>query len=413
MRYRIFLHIKSTFIFLFWLIIALIVLFCIYFFYRPETQIFNIKFTNPIYAYVEKMLYWVYLVIYITIFSVFSFALFLTLSLYYNFQRNRSSILFSKYTKFYTYVLTNYLLLDIYENDEFRDNLFKKIKPFLKKRRQIEALLCVYTKIQETLAMDLSEKFKFLLSKLNLYKKMEFFLVSNSFEDRILAMKTVSYLRLNDYEQLIKKYSNNRNFALRTESYAALIRLMKNDENLVKFIGEKHQLSLLDMNIIVNAVLKNFKLNIDYKALLSSNNQRKIMIGLMLAKYRYPKNKRNLILILNHIGNSNELHSELAWDALLTIVPDDDALDIIIDRFDNEPDDIKRLILKKSYSIDNERFSELLVKIINTETLLIKIEAMKILFKNNFYLLYNFTNSEDRDIQMAYKETFSIYMNIL
>ena len=188
---------------------------------------------------------------------------------------------------------------------------------------------------------------------------------------------------------------------------------MKNDENLVKFIGEKHQLSMLDMNIIVNAVLKNFKINIDYKALLSSNNQRKNMIGLMLAKYRYRKNKRNVILILHHIGNSNELLSELAWDALLTIVPDEDAIDIIIDRFDKEPEDIKRLILKNSYNIDNERFNELLIKIIINETLLIKIEAMKILFKNNFDLSATFINSEDRDIQMAYKETISIYMNNL
>jgi len=411
MRRKILSYVKKILIILFWLILSIAVVACIYVFYRSETEILQYKIINPFYEYVEKMPFWIYLVLYFTAFSLFSVFLFIALSIYFSIQRNRSSKAIDRYSKFFAFVLTNYYLSSIYQDDNFQKNLIKKLKPFVKKQIQLEALFRVYTKIQETLAMDLSDKFKRLLSNLNLYKKIDDFLFDEDFDNRILAMKVLSYLRIHDNEKQIIKYSDNKNFALRTEAYAALIRLMKNDEHLVKFIGNKHQLSVLDMNIIVNAVLKNFKLNIDYKGLLSSENPRKIMIGLMLAKYRYRKNSKNLILILNHIGNADAMLNKLAWDALMTIVPENEVIEIIIDRFENEQEDVKLLILKKSHNIENQRFLTFLDKIIKNQPLLVKVEAMKILFENDFDALANYTNSQNEEIQKAYKETACVFIN--
>jgi len=411
MRRKILSYVKKILIILFWLILSIAVVACIYVFYRSETEILQYKIINPFYEYVEKMPFWIYLVLYFTAFSLFSVFLFIALSIYFSIQRNRSSKAIDRYSKFFAFVLTNCYLSSIYQDDNFQENLIKKLKPFVKKQIQLEALFRVYTKIQETLAMDLSDKFKRLLSNLNLYKKIDDFLFDEDFDNRILAMKVLSYLRIHDNEKQIIKYSDNKNFALRTEAYAALIRLMKNDEHLVKFIGNKHQLSVLDMNIIVNAVLKNFKLNIDYKGLLSSENPRKIMIGLMLAKYRYRKNSKNLILILNHIGNADAMLNKLAWDALMTIVPENEVIEIIIDRFENEQEDVKLLILKKSHNIENQRFLTFLDKIIKNQPLLVKVEAMKILFENDFDALANYTNSQNEEIQKAYKETACVFIN--
>jgi len=411
MRRKILSYVKKILIILFWLILSIAVVACIYVFYRSETEILQYKIINPFYEYVEKMPFWIYLVLYFTAFSLFSVFLFIALSIYFSIQRNRSSKAIDRYSKFFAFVLTNCYLSSIYQDDNFQKNLIKKLKPFVKKQIQLEALFRVYTKIQETLAMDLSDKFKRLLSNLNLYKKIDDFLFDEDFDNRILAMKVLSYLRIHDNEKQIIKYSDNKNFALRTEAYAALIRLMKNDEHLVKFIGNKHQLSVLDMNIIVNAVLKNFKLNIDYKGLLSSENPRKIMIGLMLTKYRYRINSRNLILILNHIGNADAMLNKLAWDALMTIVPENEVIEIIIDRFENEQEDVKLLILKKSHNIENQRFLTFLDKIIKNQPLLVKVEAMKILFENDFDALANYTNSQNEEIQKAYKETACVFIN--
>ena len=151
-------------------------------------------------------------------------------------------------------------------------------------------------------------------------------------------------------------------------------------------------------------------MNIDYRAILSSNNPRKIMVGLILAKFRYRKNKNNLALILNHIGNPDPLYSGLAWDPLLTLVPEDDAVDIIIHYFEDEPEDVKLLILKKSRDILNKRFYSFLRKIIEHQPLLVKIEALRTIFLNDFDMLSTFENSQNEEIIMAYNEVSNIFI---
>ncbi len=405
------LYLKRIIIVLYWFIISITVIACSYVFYHHETQVAQFKITNPFYEYVEKMPFWLYLVICFTVFSLFIFLFFVTLSVYFNIYRNRASKTTERYIKFFAFVLTTYCLSNVYKETRFQNNLFERLKPFVKKRIQLEALFWVYTKLQETLTIDLSIKFKSLLKNLNLYRKIESFLYGDDFADRILAMKVLSYLRINDYDKQIVKYSVSNNFALRTEANAALIRLMKKDEHLVRFIREKHQLSVLDINIIVNAVLKNYKLDIDYKALLSSKNPKKIMLGLMLAKNRFSKDKSNLTLILNHIGNTDALLNKLAWEALITIVPEDEVMDTIIARFQEEPEDVKLFILKNIHSSENHRFFSFLKEIVNDETLLLKIEALNTLFENDFDALGNYANSQNPEIQKAYEEVVCFYIN--
>jgi len=382
---------------------------CIYVFYRSESNILGINFTNPVYEYVENIPFWVYIVLHFTVFSIVSAFLLTSLSHYFNIQKSRSLNIKDRYYRFFTYVLTSYLIIDLYKDENHRKKLLLRIKPFIKTRKQILALFKSYLRIQETLTTDLSGDFKHLMNDLNLQKKLESLIHDQDFDNRILAMRMLSYLRIHSFDQQIFKCAKSRNFALRTEAYAALIRLMEKDEHLLNFIGEMHKLSILDINIIVNEVLKNQKMDINYRALLSSANQQKIVIGLILAKYRYRKNEKNLILILNHIGSSNDLINSLAWDALLKLVPDDDCVDLIIDRFENEPDHIKLNILEKSHHVMSQRFLNFLASSIEDQTLIVKIEAMKIIFQNDFDLLEDFMNSQNDEIKMAYKETACMY----
>lgn len=382
---------------------------CIYVFYRSESSFFGIDFTNPIYQYVENMPYWVYIVLYFTLFSIVSAFIFISLSHYFNIKRSQISTIRKRYYRFFTYILTSYFILDLYEDKTYRDTLFYRLKPFVKTKKQILALFESYLRIQENLTKNLSTDFKILITKLNLVRKLEFLIYDQDFDNRILAMRMLSYLQIHTCDKQIIRCAKNKNFALRTEAYAALIRLMDKDEHLINFIGDMHKLSILDINIIVNEVLKNKKMDINYRALLSSVNEQKKVIGLMLAKHRYRKNKKNLILILDHIGNSNDLINTLAWDALLTLVPDDDCVDIIIDRFENEHDEIKLNILEKSHHVMSKRFFNFLASIIEQQSLIVKVEAMKIIFNNDFYLLENFINSENDEIRMAYEETACMY----
>ena len=409
MKYLFFTHIRGLAKKLIWLSISIFIGVCIYVFYHSETRLLGINFTNPLYEYVENMPFWVYLVLYFIIFSLLSSFIFISLSHYFNIQRSQSLNIRDRYYRFFTYVLTSYFIIDLYKDENHRKNLLLKIKPFIKTRKQVLALFESYLRIQETLTKNLSVDFKLLLNDLNLQRKLESLIFNTDFDDKILAMRMLSSLQIQTCDEQIIICGESKNFALRTESYAALIRLMEKDEHLLNFIGEKHKLSILDINIIVNEVIKNKKMDINYRALLSSANEQKIVIGLMLAKYRYRKNKKNLVLILDHIGSSNDLINNLAWDALLTLVPDDDCLDLIIDRFENEQDDIKLNILEKSHHVMSKRFFNFLASIMEHQTLIVKIEAMKIIFQNDFDLLESFINSENDEIRMAYEETACMY----
>jgi len=223
-------------------------------------------------------------------------------------------------------------------------------------------------------------------------------------------MKALSYLRINTHNQQIIKYADSKNIALRTEAYAALVRLMERGEHLTNFIGKKHSLSLLDFNVIVSAVLKNNKMDVDYRALLSSKQTRKNMIGLILAKYKYRRNRKNLTLIINHIDSKDEYKRELAWEALLSLVPEEDAVDLIITEFENQTDDSKLTIVRNSQNIINPQFLNYLKSVIDRQSLLIKIEILRVFYKNDFDLLLFYEKSDDEEIRMAYNEITNIYL---
>ncbi len=409
MRHIILKYIKPLVKIFFWLSLSIFITICVYVFYRSESRILGISFTNPLYLYVENMPFWVYLVLYFIVFSILSAFIFISLSHYFNIQRSQSLDIRDRYYKFFTYILTSYFILDSYKDENHRKNLLLRIKPFIKTRKQILVLFESYLRIQENITKNLSADFKLLMTDLNLERNLESLIFNSNFDNRILAMRMLSYLQIHTLDKQIIVCAKSKNFALRTESYAALIRLMEKDEHLLHFIGDMHKLSLLDINIIVNAVLKNKKMDINYRALLSSANEQKIVIGLMLAKHRYRKNKKNLILILDHIGSPNDLINTLAWDTLLTLVPDNDCVDLIIDRFENEKDAIKLNILKKSHHVISKRFFNFLASIMEHLSLIVKIEAMKIIFKNDFDLLEDFMISQNDEVKMAYEETSCMY----
>lgn len=388
----------------FQILIAFLLLYLPYFFYQPDVTYFHITVTNPIYEYVEGTVVWLYLVLYFICISFINVVIFISLSLYFNFHREFAEKQIRKNEKLFSRKIIDYLLSDTYENENLYNEFKIKLKKQLKGSIEIESLFSSYTKIQETIAFDLSIKFKKLLTDLELHYMLKVFLNSHDLSERILAMKMLSYLRINEYEDKILLYSQSKNYALRTEAFAAIVRLMDKEDHITNIIGEKHKLSMLDINVIVNAVLKNFKMNINYNALLASEHDSKVIIGLILAKYRYRKEYSNVIPILNHIGSKNLLKNELAWDSFLFLVPNKEAVDIIINRFKEEPYDIKLLILQKSHAIENPQYFEFLNQVIIQETLLLKIEALKILFNSNFKLILPFKNSKDPEIVQAYNE---------
>ncbi|KAF5045901.1 hypothetical protein DSECCO2_476410 [anaerobic digester metagenome] len=396
---------------LFWLIVILLFGALFYIFYRPETTFSDIHFTNPLYEFIQRFPEWIYFVFCFIIVSVAFIFIFIGRSLYFTISREREARQKGKYYNFFSYTLTNYFLSEFYKSEPRRRHLIRLVRPYLKTRNQISSFIEAHLRIQETVALDLSQDLLYLIKRLRLIKRIESLLYQGEFDDKILAVKMISYLRIDSNDKQIMKLARSKNVALRTEAYAALIRLMKNDEYLLNYICEKFQLSMLDINVIVNSVLKNQKVNIDYKALLTSDNINKNKLGLILAKYRFTSNIDNKSLITGYIYHADPEIRKLAWDALLSVVSVNEVADLIVEKFDDEPEEIKLIILQKSGIISVDRIAGFLSSAVYHQPLLVKIETLRVLFQSDINLLAKFGDINDGELSQAYKEVSCVFIN--
>ncbi|TRX62374.1 hypothetical protein [Carboxylicivirga sp. M1479] len=391
-------------------LVTLLPLLILYILYLPSVSIKEKVYINP---FIQHE-WWTILVGYFIFICVGGVLGFVLVGSYITYRRAWVTMLIPRLTNIYVNIIVEYLYADKYKNVSERRTLIDRVRKIGSQKLRTEAFIKSITKVQEAVAENHSEAFKELIKELNVEKAIVRFLYSYNTSDRILGMRFVSYLRIKEqrYIDQIFKYSKSKNFALRSDAYAALIRMVEGDNKLAEFIGDSHDLSLLDINFIVSAVIKNFKMNIDYHDFLASPMKRKIIVGLLLSKYRYDKERKSLILILNYIGHEEYAINYLAWDAFLNLVPKDEAADIIIDRFFQEQERIQLMILRNVYGIRNDRLYDMLEKAVEKGTIRVKLEAMRILFKEQFNRISMFYASDDLEIKVVLKEVADIHISV-
>lgn len=382
-----------------------------YFFYQPGVRIINVNLVNPFYSHVGNLEPWLYVVVCFIVIFLFLFLFLFFLSNYYDNKRKREARLVFNHEKFFSERLSEYLLCDKYEHPEERKAFVRTIAPYTRKSFQIEVLFNTYTLIQETLAINLSPKFIILLKDLRLYDKQESFLYSSRIHKRIIGMKMLSYLRITDFNKRILYYTQSPNFALRTEAFAALVRLMDNTDQRLSFIGGQHSLSLLEINVVVNAVLKNFKTDIDYTRLLTSTQVCKKIIGAQLIKHRKLNEYSHLLFEGQYKGTRNLLLRKSVWDSFLELSEESEFVDVILNRFDAEAEEIKILILEKLSEVENPMFLGFLSDIVEQQSLLVKIEALRTLFNSDISRFISFKNATDIELKKAFNEVTDININ--
>ncbi len=408
MKYIVLEYTRSYLLKLVWLVITILTLSCIYAFYVHQITLGDFVFVNPFYDWIHAMPWWIYIVLWCIVISGLGVLLFISLSLYYGFVRSNVSALHNRYYRFFTNILTHYFLSDHYANEEGHQKLIRTLKPHIKKRTQIIAFIEEFLKIQETVTYQLGSDFKWLMQELKIEKQALVLIHSRSFDNKILAMKLIAYLGVSAYSKYIVKYAQSKNEAVRTEAYASLIKLMATDKNLVSLIKDNDELSLIDVNIIVNAALKNPAIDMNDDSWFLSKNPRLMIVSLLLTKYGYRNKKSNFTPILNHTSGEEKEFSKLAWEVLLLLKPEEELVTIITDCFEQEREDVKLLIIKASQNISDKRFLDFLERIIETQPLLVKIEILSLFFKHDFDRLTHFINSDNDELNMAYKEATSL-----
>ncbi|MBU8893563.1 MAG: hypothetical protein KOO66_12360 [Bacteroidales bacterium] len=376
---------------------------------NPGVIIFGYFIENPIY---QKFPVWAVVIFVFIIFSLASFIMFFVINLFLTSLRKRSDRQSKRLQGLFLRLIISYL----YPVEQSIDEEYKtiaRIKKFLYNGFSKKELLISITKVAENINTDFSYQFKNLVLKLKLDGIVKSMLYSANLSDKVLAMHIIYYLDLGNvgYLKRIMKYSESNNFALRTESYITLIRLMKDESQLVEFIGKKYNLSMLDINVIVNAILNNPMLKIDFIKLLSSDKTRKILIGLLMAQYKYRDNSRSIILILNQLDNENLMVKRLAWDAYLSLVPEKEGFDLIREHYHELDHNVKLMIIKHFDFYNNKPEIDFLDEIILSEPASIKIEAMKKMFKLNMKTFIKYVEIEDPVMVSVCSEVIDININ--
>lgn len=379
------------------------------FFVNPGVIVFEYYIENPIY---NKYPIWAIVIFVFILFSLASFLMFFIVNIILTYRRKYSEKKSARLQSLFVKLIINYLYPKQYGVDELT-KILKRIKPFLKNGFSKLQFIISITKVAEVINTDFGYLYRDLVQKLKLESIVKSLLYSADLSDKVLAMHIIYYLDLSNESNVktILKYSESNNFALRTESYITLIRLMKDESQLVEFIGEKYNLSMLDINIIVEAVLNHPELKIDFIKLLSSEKTRKILVGLLLAQYKYRDNSKSIILILNQLDNENLTVKKLAWDAYLSLVPEKEGFDLIKEHYRKLNYNIKLMIIKNFEFHKNKPEIDFLDDIILSEPVFIKIEALKKMFKLDFKTFAKYVEIEDPIMESVCSEVIDMNIN--
>jgi len=100
---------------------------------------------------------------------------------------------------------------------------------------------------------------------------------------------------------------------------------------------------------------------------------------------------------------------KLLWDILLNNITEYDTIEIIINKFNSQPEEMKLHIIRNSINILDEKLAMFYKNIIYEQPLMVKLEILKYLFKNYFDMVLEFMDSPDEDIKTAYKEVICMY----
>jgi hypothetical protein len=357
---------------------------------------------NPIYDFIQSGEWWLKIVFYVIILGIILIVIFITLNIsftvtkrYQDHARRDHEILFAGY-------LVDYLFASG-RRDQSISDLVSLMKKQTKSKIQALAFFNIYLRIVDNAAGDLRREFLDLMYTLDLWGRLEELLYSRDFSDRIMACRIISCLRITAYNDIIRKYKRSVNHALRTEAIAAAI-VLSDTDNLSILKDYNYRLSLIDVNIVVNAVLKNQKREVDFGNLINSSDPQRQLIAALIIKSRNYAGIKNEIRAL--AGASHERLNLALWDAYLTLEEDrEKRSDFIVNNFTAQSQKVRELILSHDIGSNEKWFEDFIIDTIqHDESLAVKTRAMYLLFNYKFEALSRFVNSEDPRITKAYKE---------
>jgi len=408
---------------------VLFLFFLAYFFYHSSVTISGYETINPFYTYSEQLKWWLHIIIYFALFSFLSSIAFIALSFYFIKRRDYVENIEKGYELQISKMLIEYIYSDLINKPQNnKKDYIGFFKEIVNNKLAREVFFTLIIRFQVLISDKISLKLKVLIEKTGLENSFETFLYSYNKSEQIIAVKIISFLKLDKhkqaiakhiasfnkklkyssvikieaYEKAILKYMNSRNLTLRNEATMALIRL-SNADNLYELLSKRKQISRLGINSIVNTIENINNNNIEIEKLINSSNPRVAAIGVLLAqsynKIEYKNNIKDLL------DSNDHLLCEISWEVYAGFVSTDDDAHFMMEKYKNETHQNKFTIVNALHKFEfNDSLSEFLDHIIANEDIEMKVIAMQILFAEDFMLLLSYKNSSDKKIVDSYKE---------
>lgn len=372
-------------------------------FFLPDLEVLGFYFINPIYLYFEYMPWYIYVLVYFTIFAMVSGIILLIASFYYNRhtakRQQKEKVLEEEFSE----RLIQYFYNDYFNHNTTRQDHIDFFNSKLKSRIAVSVLLKSIVRTQDMISEDFRTKINELLIDTNVKHRVEYYLYSYNVSNRILALKIISLLGLRKYDAKIKKFIKSRNFALRNEAVLTWVKLSETN-NLDFLFDQKEHISALSINAIFNAIDRNIKADqIDYNRMMTSSSPRVSTTGAMLLKDG--SNPEQKELLKSNLDRDDSVLREVAWQSYISTQHNEEDVVYLLNRFKEETQVNKVNILNALKKVElDAKMINFLDEVIRKESMLLKITALKMLFDHNIKLFFNYQSMDDKRIALACKE---------
>lgn len=272
--------------------VTLIFLICYgsYLYSVPKFSIGGYMFNNLLYRDYYSLSRWLYYLEYfIFIFLILTILTFI-LTLYYGHDKRIKERTHDRYINFYI----KYLLALLYTKDKLAEKELKRRKvrlmSFVKNDYSKELVINTLQQIHHQTIGQIREDTEHLLHELKYDNLIRNYLHSPFYRHKKIAMNAIAEFKIIGHEKYILRLAKReRNELLHTEALVTLIRLNTYD-NLLQLIKNDINISMWEVNVIIDNIQKDKITDVPYAELLHSDNKGTILLGIILSRLNW-KNK--------------------------------------------------------------------------------------------------------------------------
>ncbi|HET9570856.1 MAG TPA: hypothetical protein VFP20_05565 [Bacteroidales bacterium] len=325
--------------------------------------------------------------------------LLLILLLIYTFQKSKRERINLNYSTYLIEILFKYLFTETIFNAEQKDSISKEFKKNLRDDREtilvIDTLRCVHEQTKGVIRMKTARIFEIL----DFNSFIRSCLHAPKLNYKLFALMVISEFKIEIDLDYILKLMDHRSEAIRSAAVACLAHF-ESHADLLFLTQSKMALSNWDINVLVQTVEEEHLNHVAYEALICCGIPDVMVLGIILSRLNMQIGLRGYIR-----EKIDSPYPDVAEEATLTLISFSvfaSDFSYLIEHYPTLTDKAKLAIVACMDSCSNKGLSiPFLEKIIYSEPLNLKIEALRCLLKIDLDHFAEFNRSKAPNIQKA------------